>query len=364
MSTLPFPSHHPPSTSIDRATERASPPFRPQTACDLFRRIHEPRMLLLSSLRICAGDMIEVCGDRSSGKTTLLVECAIRCVLPKGAGGVPLDGYGAVAIVIDTEGNFSVQRVASLIYTRLLHAGLDDRRATVETARCLERLHLSRPTTRRELLLSLASLCRPEHDPPATMLLIDRSDAPPLSSPPPPPCFPTPSAAAPLVPSPHQSLPAAQHLRLPVGPACVQPAARRAAVGGGLRRAGIPPAPRRASLPRSHTALRGRAAQLTSILQWLQQERQLLVLWARTPSSSHGAGFEFPAVHASPLWTALTTQRLRLRKVRGGRIDGPTFQALLDTELNALKDASSAFPLRFHVVSDSVGVHLRPILTQ
>ena len=87
---------------------------------------------------------------------------------------------------------------------------------------------------------------------------------------------------------------------------------------------------------------RARAAKL---LHWLLDERRYRVVWTRTPANAHASGFEFPATPVEPLWAGLTTHRVRLRKEREARIDGPGFQALQESELAPSRAAGAALAL-------------------
>lgn len=103
------------------------------------------------------------------------------------------------------------------------------------------------------------------------------------------------------------------------------------------------------------------ASQVGSILRWLQQEQQLLVIVTRTPLSSHASGFEFPTVQVAPIWASLTTHRLRLRKEREGGVNGPGFQVLVETELMTSKGPGchAVAPVRYNVWLNQAGVRVR-----
>ena len=155
-----------------------------QTACDLFGRTDEPPLPLLPLVNMCSGERVEICGEPGTGKTALLMECVLRCIMPKEVDGHVLDAgwQGATCIVIDTEGGFSVPKLSATLNARLRHLGSE--RAKLEGRQCLRRLHIMRATTRREVVAGLATVIlrkrrsKPEDTPTplhnASLLLIDR----------------------------------------------------------------------------------------------------------------------------------------------------------------------------------------------
>jgi len=264
----------------------AAPPTWDETALDLFTRIDEPPLALLPPLLVRPGQAVEVFGERGSGKTALLIQCVINCVLPQRVDGRRFDGHRVSCTVLDTEGTFSVALMADMLQRRLLSGGLEPGRAEFETRRCLERVHICRCTTRREFLCAVASLCHSLDDETsqsaphvgATVLLID-------------------------------SISAFQW-------------ADRAEQRPQLAR--LAPADVAASATFDQ--------QIASLLHWLRTERQMLVVWTRTPQQSHASGFEFPTVDASRACAA--THRVRLRKERVGTSgEGSEIQALLEHEM-------------------------------
>ena len=304
-----------------------------QTALDLFRRIDEPPLLLLPSLLVRPGEAVEICGDRGSGKTALLIECAVKCVLPRAIDGKPFEGHGMSAIVVDTEGTFPSARLAAALCGRLLNAGLSEERATQEARQCMSCVHLMRCASRREFMMGLASLCGPPQSPgdarrraaheSATALLLDSVSA-------------------------YQWIERAEQR-----PSLAR---LREARSAGAAPSGDPP---------PYQASASFDAQLTSLLRWLRTERRMLIVWTRTPGTLHAAGFEFPIAQASPLWSGLTTYRMRLRKERSARIDGPGYQVLLEVDPAAPKLMGGGTPtLRFDVwlqPNQAGVVQLRPV---
>lgn len=155
-----------------------------QTAASFFRRIDEPPLQILPMVNMRSGETLEICGEPGTGKTSLLMEIALRCICPRSIDGRPLDGYGTTAIVVDTEGGFCVPRLAASLVERLGWLGYE--RAQSEMRICLRRLHIMQPHSRRQVVCGLAALLlRPRiaSDQPtpletARFLLIDRLTAP------------------------------------------------------------------------------------------------------------------------------------------------------------------------------------------
>ena len=98
----------------------------------------EPQLRLLPALPVRPGAAVEICGDRGTGKSTLLNECIVRCILPGQVDGRPVGGHGASAILIDTEGTFSVAQLANTLNGQLMSTGITRERATSEARRCME----------------------------------------------------------------------------------------------------------------------------------------------------------------------------------------------------------------------------------
>ncbi|KAG1755170.1 uncharacterized protein EDB91DRAFT_277533 [Suillus paluster] len=149
---------------------------------------------LLSSLRVCAlpsgnhistescalepllsslsrGDVIEVQGPASSGKTHLLYHFVLLCIAPSKQVSMNFGGNGMVAVVYDTDATFDVARLHQLLLNRLsltLHHNMEIARRLAEES--LQRLHVFRPTSLLQLATSLLYLpfyhraCIPEHE--------------------------------------------------------------------------------------------------------------------------------------------------------------------------------------------------------
>ncbi|KAF8078510.1 hypothetical protein FPV67DRAFT_58739 [Lyophyllum atratum] len=102
-----------------------------------------------SSLR--RGDVVEIQGAPSSGKTHLLYHLLIHCITPSNLG-----GWGKVGIVFDMDHSFDVVRFNHLLLghlTRLLAGG-----ASVIGSIALERLRIFRPSSSLQLSVTISHL--------------------------------------------------------------------------------------------------------------------------------------------------------------------------------------------------------------
>ncbi|KAI0068385.1 hypothetical protein BV25DRAFT_1846398 [Artomyces pyxidatus] len=110
----------------------------------------------LSTLR--RGDVIEIQGPSSSGKTHLLYHLIGTCVLP-----AKFAGWNKVAVVFDVDGTFDVRRFHHLLHSRIAAAStseLDQNMADAArvTALAMRSLRIFRPSSSIQLAASLANL--------------------------------------------------------------------------------------------------------------------------------------------------------------------------------------------------------------
>jgi len=118
---------------------------------------HHPSSL--SSLN--RGDVVEIQGPSSSGKTHLVYHLLITCIMPSNYLSVDLGGWDKAAIVFDSDGAFDVCRLRELLLSRLS-------RLCAKSCECphiqdlankaLEKLHLFRPATSNQLAVTLLHL--------------------------------------------------------------------------------------------------------------------------------------------------------------------------------------------------------------
>ncbi|KAG0708975.1 hypothetical protein DFH29DRAFT_993823 [Suillus ampliporus] len=125
--------------------------------------------LPLSSLS--RGDVIEVQGPASSGKTHLLYHFVLLCIAPSRQMSMDFGGNGMAAVIYDTDASFDVARLHQLLLTRLslvLPHNMEMARRLAKES--LQRLHVFRPTSLLQLATSLLHLpfyhrvCIPEYE--------------------------------------------------------------------------------------------------------------------------------------------------------------------------------------------------------
>ncbi|KAG1761937.1 hypothetical protein EDD22DRAFT_611279 [Suillus occidentalis] len=129
---------------------------------------HAPSPLLSSLSR---GDVIEVQGPASSGKTHFLYHFVLLCIAPSMQMSIDFGGNGLAAVVYDTDASFDVARLHQLLLARLsLALPYNIEMARRLTEESLHRLHVFRPTSLLQLATSLLHLplyhkvSMPEHD--------------------------------------------------------------------------------------------------------------------------------------------------------------------------------------------------------
>lgn len=69
-----------------------------------------------------AGQMVEVCGVGGSGKTEILMQAAVNCVMPKRRGGVDFGGCESSVLLIDLDGKFDTLRLLEILTARIKDA--------------------------------------------------------------------------------------------------------------------------------------------------------------------------------------------------------------------------------------------------
>ncbi|KIJ68333.1 hypothetical protein HYDPIDRAFT_24622 [Hydnomerulius pinastri MD-312] len=109
------------------------------------------------------GDVIEIQGPASSGKTHFLYHIVLNCVMPESDQNAPpveLGGRGMSAVVYDTDLSFNAQRLRHLLLTRITHllphSDEDEKEEIVQQS--LRRLHIFRPTSLLQLATSIKHL--------------------------------------------------------------------------------------------------------------------------------------------------------------------------------------------------------------
>lgn len=135
--------------------QRTSPPFPPPPP-----RPAHPLPQLLASLRqhtpipalpaLHRGDVIEIQGPASSGKTHLLYHILLSFLVPPHA--------EIAAVVYDTDAAFDIQRFRHLLLSRIARLPSTTLHPHERVRRALARLHVFRPTSLVQLAASIANL--------------------------------------------------------------------------------------------------------------------------------------------------------------------------------------------------------------
>ncbi|KAI8980681.1 hypothetical protein BD414DRAFT_464908 [Trametes punicea] len=110
------------------------------------------------------GDVLEIQGPAASGKTHFVYHMIVTCLLPEHHRDTELGGWGKAAVLIDTDGKFSIRRLHDLLLSRLRRflGGDDvtDASTSLEdlAAEYLRNLHVFRPTSSAQLAITLLHL--------------------------------------------------------------------------------------------------------------------------------------------------------------------------------------------------------------
>ena len=315
-----------------------------ETAADLFGRLaHAPLRLPCLPTGLHAGEAFELFGEPGTGKTALLMECALQCIMPASFEGVAVGGHGEGAVLLDTDGDFDPVWLESALQARFLaaaHCGQPPmalpaaKHAALRFSNeCLDRLHVLQCADRHQLLCSLFALPR----------LVGMGA--------------TPSAAGEsshgrgqirllLIDSPSAfqwvERAGTRHQPHSDGPPPARQQKAASGVGASQQAYGLSPAP-------SPAAVDTFDEQVGVLLRRLLVEEQVCAVWSRCPTTSHGAGWQFPMQNGTPpSWSALATHRLDLK--RAGR-------ALAPAPPQSSAQAEARFAAR--LVSFGVTPHLR-----
>ncbi|GLB36256.1 putative meiotic DNA recombinase assembly [Lyophyllum shimeji] len=127
----------------------------------LFSTANNP--VFTSSLK--RGDVIEIQGAPSSGKTHLLYHLLIICVIPSTHHSTTLGGWGKAAVVFDMDHNFDIVRFNRLLrhrITRLLGNDAPDIENVVQQS--LQRLRVFRPHSSLQLSVTISDLAKYHSD--------------------------------------------------------------------------------------------------------------------------------------------------------------------------------------------------------
>jgi len=111
------------------------------------------------------GDVIEIQGAPSSGKTHLLYHLLIDCITPPTHHSTSLGGWGKAGIVFDMDHSFHIDRFNRLLLgrlTRLLGGGASDIESLAQQS--LERLRIFRPRSSLQLSVTISHLAEYHFD--------------------------------------------------------------------------------------------------------------------------------------------------------------------------------------------------------
>ncbi|KAG6842568.1 hypothetical protein C0991_000094 [Blastosporella zonata] len=123
-----------------------------ESLAQLLAQVHpSPNTPRLLHSHLGPGDVVEIQGGPSSGKTHLLYHLLIACISPSLHG-----GCAKVAVVFDTDNTFDIVRFNHLLIRRL--ARLDPTSAESIAHRSLKKLHIFRPSSTTQLATTLSHL--------------------------------------------------------------------------------------------------------------------------------------------------------------------------------------------------------------
>ena len=327
----------------------APPLWSDETADELFTRSAYPGLELLPGFLfgLKVGETLEIFGEPSTGKTALLMECALRCILPVEAGGT-----SSHAVLIDSEGGFDALRLAETVRARLLGAGVAPSLAGDAAVAALDRLRVLRCPTMSELLMGLCALRLELH----------------VSQ----------SADDVLHPQLHVGQPAPRLLLID-SVSAYQWMEREDARGASR----VSPAPiSRGGVVPGDSVASSFEAKLGAAIGLLRRQR-LSVVWSRSPLLSHSAGFDFPIVDQRPTGASSAaasgqhreffhpTFRLRLRRLpshhatRSQHVLASSYSAATLTSPTLARDVQLTFQAMLETVAPAaLGSADSPVLPE
>lgn len=105
------------------------------------------------------GDVIQVQGSAASGKSHLLYYMLMNCILPPSIGPTKLQGWGKLAVLLDTDHKFDVQRFSQLLRSRVKRfLPLNSSDVEVAITMALDLLHVFQPTSSHQLIATIQHL--------------------------------------------------------------------------------------------------------------------------------------------------------------------------------------------------------------
>jgi hypothetical protein len=103
--------------------------------------------------------VIEICSEESgTGKTHLLYLIITMAILPQYFADVLLDGKNSAVILLDTEGRFSIQRLAEIMQEYIITKESEIQNMPELITNSLQHVHIFRPQTMESTLATLSSV--------------------------------------------------------------------------------------------------------------------------------------------------------------------------------------------------------------
>ncbi|KAF8167993.1 hypothetical protein B0H34DRAFT_792653 [Crassisporium funariophilum] len=141
--------------SVQRETK--PPGFTCIPSLDSFLMSSKTHRAQSSRSSLDCGDTLLIQGQPSSGKTHLLYFLLATCTMPPEYLSRHLGGWNKAAFVYDMDGKFSISRWKAILVDRLTRL-LPSASITPLVERCLKLLHIFRPKSTDQLIVSLAHL--------------------------------------------------------------------------------------------------------------------------------------------------------------------------------------------------------------
>ena len=291
-----------------------------ETAADLFGRLsHAPLRLPCLPAGLHAGEAFELFGEPGTGKTALLMECAMQCIMPTSFEGVTVGGHGEDAALLDTDGDFDPIWLEAALQARFIAAATTGgesllappaaKHAALRFAdECLDRLHVLQCADPHQLLCSMFALPRLVGTGAAGATSVARGASLRHSR-----------IRLLLIDSP-SAFQWVERACIRHRPHCGAPPPTRQqrgaiSAGSSQQAYGLAPAPPPSPVDTFDE-------QVCLLLRRMLVEEQVCAVWSRCPTTSHGAGWQFPMQNGTPpSWSALATHRLDLK--RAGRAPVP-----------------------------------------
>ncbi|KIP12461.1 hypothetical protein PHLGIDRAFT_61741, partial [Phlebiopsis gigantea 11061_1 CR5-6] len=122
------------------------------------------------------GNVVELQGAPGTGKTRLVYDAVVGCILPDRRSGFELGGWGQAAFVLDTEDTFDVQCLQRLLRARIDRSLQGEDTAQLENdpnhvrasalEEALRNLHIFRPASSTQLAATILQLPHYHHEEP------------------------------------------------------------------------------------------------------------------------------------------------------------------------------------------------------